>query len=230
MSANLELPKKIFAHGWWTNEGNKISKSLGNAIDPIEIIAKYGLDQIRYFLLREITFGSDGDFSLSALKSRINADLSNDLGNLCQRSLTMIVKYCDSIVPGHENINDVDKKFLSKISNDLDELSILIDNQEINIYIRKIWDIISDANKYFNDYKPWELKDSNRLAFNNVLYVTADIIKQIGVMIYPIMPNTSEKILDFFNIEIDQISFELLNTNVAKVKIDHIKPLFPRVE
>ena len=230
MSANLELPKKIFAHGWWTNEGNKISKSLGNAIDPIEIIAKYGLDQIRYFLLREITFGSDGDFSISALKSRINADLSNDLGNLCQRSLTMIVKYCDSIVPGHENINDVDKKFLSKISNDLDELSILIDNQEINIYIRKIWDIISDANKYFNDYKPWELKDSNRLAFNNVLYVTADIIKQIGVMIYPIMPNTSEKILDFFDIEIDHISFELLNTNVAKVKIDHIKPLFPRVE
>jgi methionyl-tRNA synthetase len=142
----------------------------------------------------------------------------------------MIVKYCDSIVPGHENINDVDKKFLSKISNDLDELSILIDNQEINIYIRKIWDIISDANKYFNDYKPWELKDSNRLAFNNVLYVTADIIKQIGVMIYPIMPNTSEKILDFFDIEIDHISFELLNTNVAKVKIDHIKPLFPRVE
>ena len=178
----------------------------------------------------EITFGSDGDFSLSALKSRINADLSNDLGNLCQRSLTMIVKYCDSIVPGHENINDADKKFLSKISNDLDELSNLIDNQEINIYIRKIWDIISDANKYFNDYKPWELKDSNKLAFNNVLYVTADIIKQIGVMIYPIMPNTSEKILDFFNIEIDQISFELLNTNVAKVKIDHIKPLFPRVE
>ena len=230
MSANLELPKKIFAHGWWTNEGNKISKSLGNAIDPIEIIAKYGLDQIRYFLLREITFGSDGDFSLSALKSRINADLSNDLGNLCQRSLTMIVKYCDSMVPGHENIKDVDKKFLSKISNDLDELSILIDNQEINVYIRKIWDIISDANKYFNDYKPWELKDSNRLAFNNVLYVTADIIKQIGVMIYPIMPNTSKKILDFFDIEIDHISFELLNTNVAKVKIDHIKPLFPRVE
>jgi methionyl-tRNA synthetase len=230
MSAKLDLPKRIFAHGWWTNEGNNISKSLGNAIDPIEIINMFGLDQIRYFLLREITFGSDGDFSIDALKSRINADLSNDLGNLCQRSLTMIVKHCDAIVPSNKNVSESDKKFLSEISNELSILTTHVNNQEINIYIKKLWDIIASANKYFNDSKPWELKNTDKKNFDNVLYVTADIIKQIGVMIYPIMPNTSKKILDFFNIEIDQISFELLNTNVAKVKIDHIKPLFPRVE
>ena len=230
MSANLDLPKRIFAHGWWTNEGSKISKSSGNAIDPIEIIGQFGLDQIRYFLLREITFGSDGDFSISALKSRINADLSNDLGNLCQRSLTMIVKHCDSIVPSGSQITKSDKEFLSKISNDLIGFSSLVENQEINIYIKKIWDIVGEANKYFNDHKPWELKDSNKAVFENVLYVTADIIKQIGVMIYPIMPDTSKKILNFFLINEKNISLESLKINIENKNIDNIKPLFPRVE
>ena len=230
LSAKLELPKRIFAHGWWTNEGNKISKSLGNTIDPIEIIDQFGLDQIRYFLLREITFGSDGDFSIEALKSRINADLSNDLGNLCQRSLTMIVKHCNSVVPNSKNINDSEKIFLSKIANDLPNLSLLVDNQDINNYIKKIWDVISEANKYFNDQKPWELKDSNKKLFNNVLFVTADIIKQIAIMINPIMPETSEKILNFFYMSEDHISIDLLNKDISNSKITDIKPLFPRVE
>ena len=230
LSAKLVLPQRIFAHGWWTNDGNKISKSLGNVIDPIEIIEQFGLDQIRYFLLREITFGSDGDFSIEALKSRINADLSNDLGNLCQRSLTMIVKHCNSVVPNSKNINDSEKIFLSKISNDLSNLSLLVDNQDINNYIRKIWDIISEANKYFNDQKPWELKDSNKKSFNNVLFVTADIIKQIAIMINPIMPETSEKILNFFYMSEDHISIDLLNKDISNSKITDIKPLFPRVE
>ena len=230
LSAKLVLPQRIFAHGWWTNDGNKISKSLGNVIDPIEIIEQFGLDQIRYFLLREITFGSDGDFSIEALKSRINADLSNDLGNLCQRSLTMIVKHCNSVVPNSKNINDSEKIFLSKIANDLPNLSLLVDNQDINNYIKKIWDVISEANKYFNDQKPWELKDSNKKLFNNVLFVTADIIKQIAIMINPIMPETSEKILNFFYMSEDHISIDLLNKDISNSKITDIKPLFPRVE
>ena len=230
MSAKLDLPKRIFAHGWWTNEGNKISKSLGNAIDPIEIIDKFGLDQIRYFLLREITFGSDGDFSIDALKSRINADLSNDLGNLCQRSLTMIVKHCDATVPSNKNVSESERKFLSKISNELSILTSHVNNQEINIYIKKLWDIIGSANKYFNDNKPWELKNTDKKNFNNVLYVTAEIIKQIGIMIYPVMPDTSIKILNFYNIKSKNISLNMLNSDLANTKISEIKPLFPRVE
>jgi methionyl-tRNA synthetase len=230
MSAKLDLPKRIFAHGWWTNEGNKISKSLGNAIDPIEIIDKFGLDQIRYFLLREITFGSDGDFSIDALKSRINADLSNDLGNLCQRSLTMIVKHCDATVPSNKNVSESERKFLSKISNELSILTSHVNNQEINIYIKKLWDIIGSANKYFNDNKPWELKNTDKKNFNNVLYVTAEIIKQIGIMIYPVMPDTSVKILNFYNIKSKNISLNMLKIDLANTKINEIKPLFPRVE
>ncbi len=230
MSANLELPKRIFAHGWWTNEGNKISKSLGNTIDPVQIINQFGLDQIRYYLLREITFGSDGDFSISSLKSRINSDLSNDLGNLCQRSLTMIVKHCNSVVPSGSNIENSDKVFLSKIRNQLDELSLLVDNQEINAYIIKIWMVIADANKYFNDNKPWELKDNDVNKFKNVLFVTADIIKQIAVMINPIMPETSRNILNFFLINIDYISLDSLDINIGNNKVCNIKPLFPKVE
>ena len=228
MSAKLELPKRIYAHGWWTNEGNKISKSLGNVINPIDVIGEYGLDQIRYFLLREITFGSDGDFSIDALKSRINADLSNALGNLCQRSLTMIVKHCNSIVPSAINITANEKIFLSKITKCLPELTLLVDKQEINIYIKKIWEIVAEANKYFNDSKPWELKDTDKKNFENILYVTAEIIKQLGVMIYPLMPDTSLKILSFFTIDKNNISVELLKINIENKKIINIKPLFPR--
>ena len=230
MSAKLELPKRIFAHGWWTNEGNKISKSLGNAINPIDIVDQYGIDQIRYFLLREITFGNDGDFSIKSLKSRINSDLSNDLGNLCQRSLTMINKHCNSRVPQPGKMNKSEEVFLSKLSNSALELSSYIENQEINLYLKKIWDIIAEANKYFNDNKPWELKDNDNGDFENILYVTADIIKQIAIMIYPAMPQTSIKILNLFSIKEDSIKIESLDMNIENIKLGNLKPLFPRVE
>jgi len=230
MSAQLDLPKRIFAHGWWTNEGNKISKSLGNAIDPIEIIQQFGLDQIRYFLLREITFGSDGDFSIEALKSRVNADLSNDLGNLCQRSLTMIIKHCDAHIPTNKNITESDRNFLAKISLEIANLTSHVDNQEINIYIKKIWDIIASTNKYFNDNKPWELKDTNKENFDNVLYVTAEIIKQLGIIIYPIMPDTSNRILSFYNIDVKNITLDTLNYDLTGTKMNEVKPIFPRLE
>jgi methionyl-tRNA synthetase len=182
-------------------------------------------------LLREITFGSDGDFSTDALKSRVNADLSNDLGNLCQRSLTMIIKHCDSIIPTNKNITELDKSFLLRIFNELADLTAFVDNQEINAYIKEIWNIIASANKYFNDNKPWELKDTNKESFDNVLYVTAEIIKQIGVMIYPIMPDTSNKILNFYNINTtNDITLDMLDFDLTNTKINEIKPLFPRVE
>ena len=142
----------------------------------------------------------------------------------------MIIKHCDAVIPTNKNLTELDKKFLLGISNILSDLTTHVDKQEINIYIKKIWDIIASANKYFNDNKPWELKNTDKENFDNVLYVTAEIIKQIGVMIYPIMPNTSNKILTIFNIKTKDITLEMLNFDLTNTKINEIKPLFPRIE
>jgi methionyl-tRNA synthetase len=230
IAANLELPKRIYAHGWWTNEGNKISKSLGNVIDPVEIINKYGLDQFRYFLLREVPFGNDGDFSIRSLKNRINADLANDLGNLCQRSLTMIEKSYDSIIPEPINLPD---EYNYMINNFMDRLNILnkmISLQDITGYIKNVWELISEANKFFNDKKPWDLKKNDENQYKNVLFVTANLIKQIGILIYPVMPDTSERILKILNIKEENNFQSINNVTLSGVKLNEISPLFPRIE
>ena len=230
IAANLELPKRIYAHGWWTNEGNKISKSLGNVIDPVEIINEYGLDQFRYFLLREVPFGNDGDFSIRSLKNRINADLANDLGNLCQRSLTMIEKSYDSIIPEPINLPD---EYNFMINNFTDRLSILnkmISLQDITGYIKNVWELISEANKFFNDKKPWDLKKNDENQYKNVLFVTANLIKQIGILIYPVMPDTSDRILEILNIKEESNFQSINNITLSGVKLNDISPLFPRIE
>ena len=230
IAANLELPKRIFAHGWWTNEGNKISKSLGNVIDPVEIINEYGLDQFRYFLLREVPFGNDGDFSIRSLKNRINADLANDLGNLCQRSLTMIEKSYDSIIPEPINLPDEYNYMINNFTDRLIILNKMISIQDITGYIKNVWELISEANKFFNDKKPWDLKKNDENQYKNVLFVTANLIKQIGILIYPIMPDTSERILQILNIK-EENNFQSINDiALSGTKLNKISPLFPRIE
>ena len=231
MAADLPLPKKIFAHGWWTNEGKKISKSLGNVIDPIEIINKYGLDQFRYFLLREVPFGNDGDFSKNTLINRINSDLVNDLGNLCQRSLTMIEKKLGSIVP--KIINKGNKEMA--LDQSIDELLVksneIINEFKIHIYIKHVWDHIGKVNKYFNDNKPWELEKNDKDKFLNVLAITTEQIKNIAIFIYPIMPQKSEKILNIIGIKKSQISFkEINNINIEGNKLSAVSHLFNRIK
>ena len=231
LAADLDLPTKIFAHGWWTNEGKKISKSLGNVIDPIEIINKYGLDQFRYFLLREVPFGNDGDFSKNTLINRINSDLVNDLGNLCQRSLTMIEKKLGSIVPKIINKGNKEKALDQSIDELLVKSNEIINEFKIHIYIKHVWDHIGKVNKYFNDNKPWELEKSDKDKFLNVLAITTEQIKNIAIFIYPIMPQKSEKILNIIGIKKSQISFkEINNINIEGNKLLAVSHLFNRIK
>tara|TARA_B100000035_G_C21015286_1_gene561502 strand:+ start:423 stop:1952 length:1530 start_codon:yes stop_codon:yes gene_type:complete len=230
IAAKLELPKRIYAHGWWTNEGNKISKSLGNVIDPVLIINEYGLDQFRYFVLREVPFGNDGDFSIKALKNRINSDLANDLGNLCQRSLTMIEKSFDSIIPSPSDLTDENINLIKNFNHRLEQLIDKISVQDITGYIKNVWELISLSNKFFNDSKPWELKKNNETEYKNVLYVTANLIKQIGILINPIMPETSEKILYMLNINDINQFHQINDIDISGIKLNEITPLFPRVD
>ena len=231
MAAELELPKKIFAHGWWTNEGKKISKSLGNSIDPYEIINDYGLDQMRFFLFREVPFGNDGDFSKSAISKRVNADLSNNYGNLIQRILTFIVKNCDSTIAPSSQFYEVDKKLLEEFNLIFDSYINFMNNQQIDKAIKLIMDLLSLTNAYVDEQAPWSLKKTDPRRMKVVLYIIVNIIIKSTIMLYPIIPGSSKKVLSFFNINIDEISFENFTDLVDyKLHINNHSPIFPRIE
>ena len=231
MAAELPLPKKIFAHGWWTNEGNKISKSLGNVIDPFDLVDKYGVDQIRYFLMREVPFGNDGDFSNSQLINRINSDLANSYGNLFQRVTSMIFKNCNEVIPIRPNdFQDEDLKLINSIRNSLQNYRSLMDEQKFDQFLKNIWLVISDANKYVDNQAPWSLKKNDFQRMKVVLYTLIETIRQISIMLQPFIPNTSKSILDHIQIPLvhrDIKSIELFFD--GGIKISTPKPLFPRV-
>lgn len=200
MAAGLPLPKRIFAHGWLTSEGQKMSKSVGNVVYPQDVIAKYTADVVRFYLFREIRFGEDGDFSDSAVEKRVNYDLANDLGNLVQRVLSFPHKM-GIFTPDYSNNPECSK--LIKKSRELPEiLNTLIDKQDLSGALDKIWCLISDANKFVEDMKPWKLaKLDDKTEFNQVITALCEAIRSISFCLNPYMPHISEKIFSFMNIK-----------------------------
>ena len=231
MASDLKLPKKVFAHGWWTNEGEKISKSLGNVIEPIKLINTFGLDQIRYFLIREVPFGNDGDFSEKNLIQRINSDLSNNLGNLFQRVISFSIKNCDGKIPDPFNkFNKDDLKIINCFQDELNEIRSLIDNQKLDDVLKLLWIKISSSNKYIDEQEPWSLKHNNINRMNVVIYCLIESLRQIALLIQPFMPSTGIKILDSLSIKNDCRKFSNLCDRISpNIVLKKPEQLFPRI-
>ncbi len=234
MAAGLMPPKRVFAHGFWTHDGQKMSKSLGNGVDPVGLVHKYGVDQVRYFLLREVPFGEDGDFSERALIGRINSELANDLGNLVQRVLSMIYKNCDAKIPSHGEFLEADEKILRATYTLLDHVRPLVqDTQEIHKVCETIWGLIREANRYVDHMAPWALRKTDPQRMETVLYVLAEVIRCLGILINPLMPVSSDALLDQLGIPADKRTFKELNSSSALGVGQGIREpvgLFPRVE
>ncbi len=230
LAANIEPPKRVYGHGWILSGEEKMSKSKGNILDPLEIINIYGLDSLRYYLLKEVSFGNDGNISEEKLENCINSDLANNYGNLCQRILSFAEKNCSSEVPIHEFNND-DLTVLNSI-NDLNKIRSFIDNQEINQYMNFIVDRLFASNKYFNDQEPWK-KKNDKLRLFSIVYTGIELIRKLTILLYPIMPHTSVKVLNTFNIKENQIDFESLKDNdflKEKNKLNKLEILFKKIE
>ncbi|MBT3791855.1 MAG: methionine--tRNA ligase [Rhodospirillales bacterium] len=197
MAAEVTPPRRVFAHGWWTNEGQKISKSTGNVIDPHSLIDTYGLDAVRYFLLREVPFGNDGDFSHTAMINRMNGELANDYGNLAQRVLSMVHKNCEGVVPEPGELTEADREFLDDgVIKLIDGMRKDMERQAFNEILENIWVCIRAANAYVDTQAPWKLRKEDPPRMNTVLYVLAEAIRHLALATLPFMPESSDKLLD----------------------------------
>jgi methionyl-tRNA synthetase len=225
MSAGLTLPKRVFAHGWWTSEGQKMSKSIGNVVDPFEIIKNYGLDQLRYFLFREIQFGEDGDFSQETFQNRISYDLANDLGNLVQRVLAFIQKLGGNLTVNY-NLSAEGKILLENSRNLVQNIRLLMEKQDLRGALDIVWGLVAESNKFVNDMEPWKLINGDVEKLNMVLTVLCESIRAIAFGIAPFMPDAARKIFDFMNVE--GKSFEEIENNFIDQKFVAPTPLFPR--
>ena len=232
LAANIPPPKRVYGHGWILSGEEKMSKSKGNILDPIEIIDKYGLDPLRYYLIKEVSFGNDGSISREKLESCINSDLANNYGNLCQRVISFNEKNLNLKIPENYKFIKEDLDVLDKFKTNYENLLDSIDKQNVNLYVSFIVEQLFAANKYFNDQEPWN-KKSNIQRLNTIVYVSLELIRKISVMLYPIIPESSLKVLKAFNFTENQIDINsLLNheTLKPKSKINMINILFKKIE
>ena len=282
MAADLPLPKRVFAHGWWTKEGEKISKSLGNAIDPVELVEtvscrlfhttgvdrvifnfrtaillvrvnicchlsnifyfskslhislQYGVDQTRFFLMAEVNFGSDGDFSDKSMILKVNNNLANELGNLCQRTLSMVFKNCGKATPTPGTFTAEDEAILASVQGLHKRCADAISEQKIQKYANELIEMVWEANKYIDTMEPWALRKTDEQRMGTVLYVIMEVLRHVAILYQPIIPGSANKILDLLSVPEDQRSFEHLEGDEYKIKpetsISKPKGVFPRIE
>ncbi len=232
LAAKLPLPKKVYGHGWILSGEEKMSKSKGNILDPIEIIDKYGLDPLRYYLIKEVSFGNDGNISQERLEDCINSDLANNFGNLCQRVTAFAIKNCEGKIPSNIEFNKDDLKILDKFKDNLDLIRKKIDELDLNYYIEFIINTLFETNKYFNDQEPWKKKDDIK-RLNTIVYTTLEIVRKISFMLYPIIPQSSINALNIFSIKENEIDFSSINNNnylKSGSTINKIDILFKKIE
>jgi methionyl-tRNA synthetase len=211
LAANLPLPLKVFGHGWILSDEKKMSKSLGNILDPLEVINKYGIDELRYYLVKEVSLGNDGNVSMDNLKKCINNDLANNFGNLCQRVFSFIEKNCEGRLPKPNKLEKADNDLLNTLIDKVPDLIKEMNNQNLNEYIKKVVEFSFDANKYFNDLQPWALKKINLGRMNTILFTIVSQIKNISILLNPIIPISSDKILDIMNLQKNERNISAIN-------------------
>ncbi|MCV7428574.1 methionine--tRNA ligase [Mycobacterium montefiorense] len=219
MSAGIELPRRVFAHGFLHNRGEKMSKSVGNTIDPAALADAFGVDQLRYFLLREVPFGQDGSYSEEAIINRINTDLANELGNLAQRSLSMIAKNLDGVMPEPGELTAADAELLKTADALLDRVRASFDDQAMHLALEAIWLMLGEANKYFSAQQPWVLRKSeseaDQVRFRTVLYTTCEAVRIAALLVAPVMPESAGKLLDLLGQAEEQRTFDAIATRLV---------------
>ena len=215
MAAGLEVPKRVFAHGWWTVEGQKMSKSLGNFIAPQQLVEQYGVDAVRYFMLRELPFGADGDFSRRAVVGRINGDLANDFGNLAQRVLSMVQSYCGGKLPEPGAFKAADENLLASARGLLAKARVEMAEPAFHRALETIWQVVGAANRYVDEQAPWTLRKTDTARLGTVLYTLAETIRHLAILAQPFVPEAAAKLLDQLSLPPDQRDFAALMTALA---------------
>ena len=232
LAANLKPPLRVFGHGWILSGDEKMSKSKGNILNPLEIIDMYGVDSLRYYLMKEVSHGSDGSISLKSLENCINSDLANNYGNLCQRVFSFVKNNCKNEVIRSKNVSDSDKKLIEQCNNLTKNLRNEMNNQNLNNYIKSVIDISFLTNKYINDEEPWKLKKINIEKMNNILHISLEQIAKISVLLSPIIPDSSAKVLNSLNIKHESKNLSFLDGQEIiprKIKIKELNILFKKI-
>jgi methionyl-tRNA synthetase len=231
MSAGLDLPRRVFSHGFLFNRGEKMSKSVGNVIDPFALADAYGVDPLRYFLLREVQFGQDGTYSHEAIVNRTNADLANDLGNLAQRSLSMIGKQLGGVLPRPGEFTETDKAIMASADAMIGNAREQMKTQQLNQVLNQVWEVVAEANRYFAGEAPWAAAKTDPARMGTILYVTAEVIRQVAILAQPFVPGSAKKLLDLLMVPDNERDFARLGGGhrlAPGLKLPPPAPVFPR--